>query len=125
LHLMPTPHQRPAITWVSHYRTKQRLRHAAARIIQLIWRRRQLMKPWRDQLSVPFIRAVNDFRQLQRTYNSLTARAQEARPTATLDERIGSVEQNMYIITSKLDRILQNVEANSSISNNNIDDIHS
>eukprot|EP00026_Physarum_polycephalum_P005645 Phypoly_transcript_05680.p1 GENE.Phypoly_transcript_05680~~Phypoly_transcript_05680.p1 ORF type:complete len:448 (+),score=20.33 Phypoly_transcript_05680:100-1443(+) len=82
-----TPHQRPAIIWSHRQDIKHQLRDAAARIIQLVWRKhicstiragssfverrsRCSILP-RESLGTRYVNAVRDFRRLMRQKVSL------------------------------------------------------
>jgi len=102
LQLLPTAHQRPAVTWVVQYKIHQKLRHTAATIIQLVWRRRQLANG-PSALSAPFLSALSEFRRLQIAHKSMLARTQETRP---IEERLENLEKTLTSISYKLDMLL-------------------
>lgn len=78
--VVPTGHQRPALTWAHRHDIKDQLRDSAARIIQLVWKRRSMAKRkrsvfsgdrkrccgYQQSLGARYIQAVKDFRSLMR-----------------------------------------------------------
>jgi len=102
--VMPTAHQRPALVWTQRHGIKEKLRNAAASIIQVVWKRyaiarrkRMSFKVERDKrccmpyyrqqqaLGVRYMQAVRDFRALMRQKVAIQVNFDSGNYTSTQD----------------------------------------
>jgi hypothetical protein len=106
---------------------KQEISNAAARVIQIVWRRHRTVGTLDKELSVPFLQAVTEFRKIRRARNSLRARMTMDPTTnfnnhnhnnhinnivnnasfASLEKRIESIESTLHDIVNKLELIAE------------------
>jgi len=129
-----TPHQTPAVTWASNYKIKQTMNNAAARVIQLVWRRHRAIGTFESELSIPFLQAITDFRRIRRARNALRARMLTDSRTLidnrninnsnnnnnssnnsnhvneaieSLESRIAAIESTLHMIVNKLENLFE------------------